>query len=203
MKSILVLYATRDGHTRRIAEHICAVLGSQQLKSDLKNAADVPQEFSLAPHSAAILCASVRLGKHETEMARFVKRHLAGLQQMPTAFVSVSLSAAGADGTFGSPEMCAKARVDVKRVIDTFLTETGWHPAQTKAVAGALPYTRYNFILRRVMRRIARQTGAPTDMSQDYEFTDWAGLDRLVDKFVLRLNLVSQDANLLQNSFSR
>jgi menaquinone-dependent protoporphyrinogen oxidase len=203
MKSVLVLYATRDGQTRRIAEHICAALGSQQLESDLRNVADVRQEFSLTPYSAAILCATVRLGKHEKEMTRFVKRHVAELQQMATAFVSVSLSAAGAEDIFRPPEMRAKARVDVKRVIDAFLAETGWHPSQTKAVAGALLYTRYNFILRRVMRRIARQTGALTDMSQDYEFTDWAGLDRLVDEFVLTSGLVPQHADLWQNSLSR
>jgi menaquinone-dependent protoporphyrinogen oxidase len=200
MKSILVIYATRDGHTRRIAEHICAVLGSRQLSADLRNAVDVPREFSVEEYSAAIVCASVHLGRHEKEITRFVKLHLAALERMPSAFLSISLSAAGALNMCGSPELRAKARVDVKRMIDTFLTETGWHPSQIEIVAGALPYTRYNFALRFIMRRIARQTGAPTDTSRDYEFTDWADLDLLIDEFVLTSSLVTQDADVPQDS---
>ena len=30
------------------------------------------------------------------------------------------------------------------------------------------------------MKRIARKAGAPTDTSRDFEFTDWAALDRFV-----------------------
>jgi menaquinone-dependent protoporphyrinogen oxidase len=47
-------------------------------------------------------------------------------------------------------------------------------------VAGTLAYSRYNFIIRFVMKRIARKNGAPTDTSRDYELTDWAALDRFV-----------------------
>jgi menaquinone-dependent protoporphyrinogen oxidase len=47
-------------------------------------------------------------------------------------------------------------------------------------VAGALAYSRYNFIIRFVMKQIARKAGAPTDTSRDYELTDWPTLDRFV-----------------------
>jgi hypothetical protein len=30
------------------------------------------------------------------------------------------------------------------------------------------------------MKEIARRAGGPTDTSRDYEFTDWAALDRFV-----------------------
>jgi menaquinone-dependent protoporphyrinogen IX oxidase len=30
------------------------------------------------------------------------------------------------------------------------------------------------------MKQIARKAGAPTDTARDYEFTDWATLDRFV-----------------------
>jgi menaquinone-dependent protoporphyrinogen oxidase len=47
-------------------------------------------------------------------------------------------------------------------------------------VAGALAYSRYNVIVRFVMKRIARQAGGPMDASRDDELTDWAALDRFV-----------------------
>jgi menaquinone-dependent protoporphyrinogen oxidase len=57
-------------------------------------------------------------------------------------------------------ERRAQAAADVERWIDAFLAETGWHPAKIKAVAGALLYSKYNFLLRFVMKRISRQAGS-------------------------------------------
>ena len=43
-------------------------------------------------------------------------------------------------------------------------------------VAGALPYTRYGWIKRMMMRRIVAKAGGDTDTSRDYEYTDWNDL---------------------------
>ena len=59
-------------------------------------------------------------------------------------------------------------------MIEVFLRETGWHPTVIRAVAGALLYTKYSFLLRFVMKRIARKEGA---------YTDWEGLDHFVTAF--------------------
>jgi menaquinone-dependent protoporphyrinogen oxidase len=72
-------------------------------------------------------------------------------------------------------------------MIDVFVDETGWRPADVLRVAGALAYSRYNLIVRAVMKHIARKAHAPTDTSRDYEFTDWNAIDR----FVARLCRVS------------
>ena len=69
-------------------------------------------------------------------------------------------------------------------MIDTFLAETGWHPSKVRAVAGALSYTKYNFLVRFVMKRIAKAQGASTDTSRDHELTDWEALDHIVDEVV-------------------
>ena len=47
-------------------------------------------------------------------------------------------------------------------------------------VAGALAYSQYNFLVKLVMKGIARRAGAPTDTSRDYEFTDWPAVDAFV-----------------------
>lgn len=52
-----------------------------------------------------------------------------------------------------------------------------------KLVAGALLYTRYNWIERWVMRRIVRKAGGDTDTSRDYEYTNWAELRAFVEQF--------------------
>jgi len=52
-----------------------------------------------------------------------------------------------------------------------------------KPIAGALQYSKYSIIVRFIMKRIARQAGAATDTSKDYEYTDWAALTRFIDEF--------------------
>jgi menaquinone-dependent protoporphyrinogen oxidase len=62
--------------------------------------------------------------------------------------------------------------------IDKFLYQTGWCPWLARSFAGELAYTRYNPVTRWIMKMISRRNGGPTDTSRDYEFTDWAAVDR-------------------------
>jgi menaquinone-dependent protoporphyrinogen oxidase len=115
-------------------------------------------------------------------MFAFVKHHLPALEQIPTAFLSVSLSEAGAEDPGAPSARRAKAAADAQMMIDKFLTDTGWRPLKTRAVAGALLYSKYNFILRLLMKYIARKAGGDTDTSRDYQYTNWQTLDEFVDE---------------------
>ena len=190
MKPILVLYATREGHTGRIAARLASTVRARGFSADVVDAAQIPAGFCLDAYSAAIIAASVHRGLHEREIIDFVKHHRDELERIQTAFLSVSLSEAGAEDSTATPRRRAQAAADVERMIADFLSETGWHPAKIKAVAGALRYSKYNFLLRFVMKRIAQRAGATTDTSKDHEYTGWAALDQLVDE------LVSADARI-------
>jgi len=182
MKPFLVLYATREGHTHQIAEHVAETLRARGLSADLIDAARLPADLPLGNYCGAVLAASVHLQKQEPEMTRVVKRQVRDLERIPTAFLSVSLSEAGAENIEAPPERRAQAAKDAQRMIDTFLGDTGWHPCRTQAVAGALVYSKYNFVVRYIMKRIARQAGGDTDTSKDYVYTDWKRLDEFVDE---------------------
>ena len=130
MKPILVLYATREGHSGRIAEHLAAAVRARGLSAQIVDAAHVSTGFTLDAYSAAIVAASVHRQRHEPETIGFVKRHVGELQHIPAAFLSVSLSEAGAEDATAPPERRAQAAADVERMIEAFLAETGWHPAQ-------------------------------------------------------------------------
>ena len=182
MKPVLVLYATREGQTRSIAEYLAAIIRTRGFATSIFDAAHLPPEFKLEDYSLAVLAASVHQQRHESEIVNFVKKHRAELEAMPTAFLSVSLSEAAVEDDEASRENRAKAAVDVRAMIDEFLEETGWHPSKIKAVAGALMYTKYNFLVRLVMKRIARAAGESTDVSHDHVYTDWAALDIFVDE---------------------
>jgi menaquinone-dependent protoporphyrinogen oxidase len=164
-----VFYATREGHTRKIAERIAADL---RLRGALVDLFDVraSADPDWTRYSAACLAASVHLGRHEREMVAFAARHRDALVRLDAAFVSVTLSEAGAEDPARSAAERQRAAQDAQRMIDGFVKDTGWRPEHALAVAGALAYSKYNFLVRFLMKRIARKAGAPTDTSRDYEF---------------------------------
>lgn len=184
MKPILILYASHEGHTHRIAEHVADLLGKSGHVVAVWDAKLVKEPFDLTGYSSAILAASVHVGKHERAMVAFVKRHREELDHLPSAFLSVSLSEAGAEDLTASPQKRQEAAEAVEGTLATFFEETGWHPARVSRVAGSLAYTQYGLLIRFVMKRIARAAGASTDTSRDHVLTDWVRVDHFVSEFV-------------------
>ena len=185
-KRVGVFFATREGHTERIVERIATDLRALGFDVDLL---DVRQAvpFSLKNYSAAVLAASVHGGNHEKEMVRFVKDHRLDLEHLTTAFLSVTLSEAGAERHDTTPAQHAKFVQDVDAMLSKFFKETKWVPTRTKPVAGAILYTRYNFLLRLIMKSIAKKAGSETDTSRDYVYTDWVGIDRFVEELATEI----------------
>jgi menaquinone-dependent protoporphyrinogen oxidase len=89
----------------------------------------------------------------------------------------VSLSAAGSQ---------PRQRKNARRCADAFLHETGWDPGMVRLVAGELAYSRYGYFTRQMMRFVAWREGGDTDVSRDYEYTDWQRLRSDVETFVTR-----------------
>ncbi|NUP10048.1 MAG: protoporphyrinogen oxidase [Polyangiaceae bacterium] len=185
MKRILVAYATREGHTEAIADHIAERLLLQGHRVTTMNVADAdPFEDGPNRFDCAIFAASIHMGKHEPEMVTFVQAHLRELGETPAAFLSVSLSETTAEDPSAPDDKRQKAKRDVAHAIEHFIEETGWVPSRTKPIAGALAYTRYGFIVRFMMKQIARAAGASTDTSCDHVYTNWRVLDAFVDELV-------------------
>jgi menaquinone-dependent protoporphyrinogen oxidase len=183
-KKVAVMYATREGQTRRIAERLATQLRGRGLTVDVLDVGSRPAPpCDLARYSGALLAASVHIGKHEKSMIDFVKAHRAELERMPSAFVSVSLAKASADNAGSTPERREGAASHVAETITRFVRETGWSPKRVHAVAGALLYRQYGVLVRVMMRFIATRAGAATDTSRDHEYTDWQAVDRIGDEF--------------------
>lgn len=72
------------------------------------------------------------------------------------------------------------------KVVEKFIENTGWRPQRIELIAGALPYSRYNFLVRFIMRRISAKEGGDTDTSHDYEYTDWNAIDRFARELTQR-----------------
>jgi len=166
-----VFYATTEGQTRRIAGHVAATLRGLGLDS---RAVDVRSREAAAIDwtrvRGALVGASLHAAGHQRAARRFVRAHAGALNRIPAAFFSVSLSAASQN-----PAEVEEAA----RLARTFPEAAGWTPAVVSSIAGRLAYQEYGFLKRLVMRKIAEKEGGPTDTTRDYEYTDWAQVDRL------------------------
>jgi len=123
MKTAAVLYTTSQGQTQRIAKHIAGRLRLSGVDVDLRNLKRDAPPGNLSGYAAVILAASVHVGHHQREMVNFVRTHRDQLQQVPTYFVSVTLSQAGAQRTGDPPEKHKQFAPDVDKLIADFSRE--------------------------------------------------------------------------------
>jgi menaquinone-dependent protoporphyrinogen oxidase len=129
----------------------------------------LPSGTAVQDFDVVLVAASVIMGRYQTYVRDFVSRHLPALNRAPTAFISVNGH---------SPETDAAWRAAARGYVAKFLQATGWSPRWTATFSGALRYTRYRTVTRWIMKRISAHMGGPTDTTRDYEFTDWAAVDR-------------------------
>ena len=176
MARILVLYGTTTGHTAKIARSIGDTLRQQGADVDVIEA--TAQRPEPEDYAAVVVAASVRGGKYQRSVSRWVRANAEALKARQTAFVSVCLGVLQHD---------PRVQHEVAAIMTRFLTAADWRPTVTKTVAGALLYTQYNPFLRWVMKRITRKAGGDTDTSRDYEYTDWTDLRTFAEDFGRRV----------------
>ncbi len=186
MKPILILYATREGHTKKVCEHIRESLRARAHAVELRDVRELPREFALDRYAAVILGASVHLGRHEGAMVKFVTRARAQLEPLPTALLTVCLTEATIEDERKPAEVRRQASEDLAGIMERFYETTGWHPDRAAPVAGALMYREYGLVVRWMMRRIARSTSGDTDTSRNHVYTNWDALDHFVEDFIQR-----------------
>jgi menaquinone-dependent protoporphyrinogen oxidase len=167
MPHVLVVYASTHGQTARIAARIGAALereGATVELRQLRHGADpAPSDFD-----AVIAGASIHAGRHQRELVEWAERHRSALAQVPSAFFSVCLTAA---------DHTEESRVATRGYLDGFVEATGWTPDRITTFAGALQYREYEFVTRLMMRLMMHRMNHPSDVSRDYDYTDWDAID--------------------------
>ena len=151
---ILVAYATCHGQTRKIAEAMGQRMRERGHVPELVELPRFGRGPDLAGFDAVVLGGPLYVTRHPRRVMRFARRRREALAAMPTAFFSVSLSAASRD---------ERGRADAEGCVDRFVTAVKWKPGLRACLAGSLPYRDYNVVLKAVMKRIAAANGASTD----------------------------------------
>jgi menaquinone-dependent protoporphyrinogen oxidase len=175
MARVLILFASVDGQTGRIAAYIGERLRAAHHSVVLQSAGECAAP--VGDCDAVLVGGGIRYGHYPHALQSWARAQRADLDERPNAFFSVCLSAGGPGA---KPEVA-------QDYIDEFADRTGWRPRSTVSFAGALLYRRYNAFIRFMMRLIVGASGGDTDTSRDYEYTDWDAVDRFADEFAKRL----------------
>lgn len=182
MRPILVVYSTRSGHTRHIAERVADRIRTLAHEAQIQ---DVRTEAlpSLERYSAVVLAAGVHLGHHEREMVKFVRARRRELDRLPTVFLSVSMTEAAAADVHRPDDERLDAQRVTRKVLEDFVLETGWRPAKAVPVAGALTEHEPGAVTRALLRKLFHRD-LPEERARAVVFTDWAALNGIVDGLV-------------------
>jgi menaquinone-dependent protoporphyrinogen oxidase len=162
MAKILILYASTDGHTRKIGKRLQQVIEQQGHQVTLVSVNDEIQD-DLQTFDKIVIGASIRYGKHSTKIIDFIKHNKLLLDSKPNAFFSVNIVAR-------KPE---KNQPDTNPYMRKFLKQIAWRPKQLAVFAGKLEYPKYSFFDRLMIRLIMLISKGPTDPKAVIEFTDW------------------------------
>jgi menaquinone-dependent protoporphyrinogen oxidase len=186
MSRVLILFATIDGQTARIAGRMADLLRAKGHLVETRAARAADAADDAGSFDGVIVGGGIRYGKYAKYLAPTVERCVKPLD-CPTAFFSVCLSADGP----GAKPMTAQG------YIEEFLNDTGWQPSMVESFGGALLYQRYDAFTRFMMRMIVRFAGGETDASRDYEYTNWKAVERFARDFEVRLEVARDSAPVM------
>jgi len=165
MEKLLILYASRFGHTRVIVDRIAAALADDFVCDVRDVRADPPA--NLSDYQAAIIGSPILYGHFHKPIRRFVATHAQQLNDMPSAFFGINLVA----------RKPAKRTAETNPYVRKFLSKSPWKPACVGVFAGALYYPRYNWLDRAAIRLIMRITGGEVDPNKEVVYTDWQSVE--------------------------
>ena len=172
--NILMAFGSTEGHTRKIAHRINNLLQENGHASTLMDCASADPRPDLKKFDAIILAGSVHQEMHQPLLVEFVKKNLSELVKMPSAFISVSLSASIESGL-----------AEAEKYVDEFIKETGWQPQTTHLAGGAIRFLEYDFFKRFTIEHIVlKGEKLPDPALGNPEYTDWEALDEFVETFL-------------------
>jgi menaquinone-dependent protoporphyrinogen oxidase len=164
MKSVLVLYMSRGGHTARIARRICdsvAAAGGRGEMMDINEATHEGVDWNR--YDVVALGAPVLYGTYDKSVFEFIKANLARLEAKPGSFFNVSVVAR-------TPE---KSTVAGNRYMQKYLELSPWKPQDLKVIAGKVDYPSWGWLDTLMIQMIMKFTHGPTDKTAVIDYTDW------------------------------
>lgn len=180
---ILILFATMEGQTAKIAERLTEILRNKGHQVTTQSAEHLPAKFNLDAFEAAVIGGSIHMGHYPGYLKKFIRQQCDWLNNSPSAFFTVCMA-------INSQQ--EKSRLEATAYSENFFSQTAWHPILNATFAGAVKYTQYNFVTRFIMKMISRHEGGNTDTSRDHEYTDWGAVTHFAEQFEKKITKLQE-----------
>ena len=165
MSGSLIIYSSTDGQTKIICEKIKNF--SKNSESIKLISLEEAHDFNLQSYEDIIIGASIRYGKHNKNLYKFISSNKETLEKKRSAFFSVNVVAR-------KPE---KNTPETNPYMKKFLKISNWKPDKLGVFAGKVNYPNYGFFDKYIIQLIMFITKGPTDTSKSFEFTDWSKVE--------------------------
>ena len=165
MSGSLIIYSSTDGQTKIICEKIKNF--SKNSESIKLISLEEAHDFNLQSYEDIIIGASIRYGKHNKNLYKFISLNKETLEKKRSTFFSVNVVAR-------KPE---KNTPETNPYMKKFLKISNWKPDKLGVFAGKVNYPNYGFFDKYIIRLIMFITKGPTDTSKSFEFTDWSKVE--------------------------
>ncbi len=167
----LIIYSTTDGQTKKICEAI-------KENSINKNSCEIisleeATNKKIDEYEKIIIGASIRYGRHNSSVYKFIENHKNILEEKKSAFFSVNVVARKPD----------KNTPETNPYIIKFLKKSSWQPKKLGVFAGKIDYPKLGLLNKNVIRLIMFITNGPTNVNNTYEFTDWQKVKKFAREF--------------------
>jgi menaquinone-dependent protoporphyrinogen oxidase len=161
MSTIGILYSTVDGQTKKICEALANDLTHKNFDVSLYSINNFHR--NILSFEILIIGASIRYGKHNDLVTRFINENRENLKKIKTAFFSVNLVA----------RKKGKDRPATNPYLIKFMRSIDWEPDIIDVFAGNLDYSRYGLFDRIMIKAIMKFTNGPTRTPYPLEYTNW------------------------------
>lgn len=176
MKSVLILYFSRGGHTAKIANTIASEIRDQDNACEIINIKDNPS-IQWDMYDVVLLGAPVLYGTYDKSVFKFIELNKAHIMAKPNSFFCVNVVAR-------NPE---KRIPENNKYLQKFLTLSPWQPQDVKIFAGIVNYPAWPWYDRLAIKLIMTMTNGPTDTKAVIDYTDWEDV-KTYAKYVLTLS---------------
>jgi menaquinone-dependent protoporphyrinogen oxidase len=171
--TVLVAFATLEGHTGKIARFVESDVRKSGREVDLVDVSGETLPVSFDSVTDVILAAPVHERRHPKAFEVFLAGLHDKLESRRTLLISVSLSAAFEDGI-----------EDAKEYVVELKMRTGFTPDAETLVAGAVRPGSYDYFQSQIVRHVVLRDRAYEPGSSDHEFTDWDALSSSIAEFL-------------------